>query len=440
MGQVDTATITGILPKLIEDGSRIRPVADSRFLREINKAKQTNMINPGGLYTPYAVSENYGGFAVPEGGPIRAGSKPAYTMAQAQIRQLWKSMNWTGALERIRDQYLTKLQQDPKYAGLTRADLMQKAMNRAVADQMFSTFKEYARMENFFALQGGDNSAVGVVTAINHGTKVITCDGLTTAMGNRFMNLGMEVEFRDNAGVLRDATDDYYTIDQVVTHNSTGNFHVSVDPTDVAAGDTVHLVNGYAALPTGVPNYVDDAGEFKGITRSDYPEIFESVMIRHNNAPSIAPIHVREQLSFVQGKVGYERVVNFMLWMNKAQKFNWETFVYDNLIRQVGADRVRLADYAVAEFEWDGHPLNIDVDVPPDSLYVLNMLTWRKITQTALQAYVYHTNQILVNPPNAAGQYLDAKQATIFSEYNWDTDDVQSQSIQSGFGFNYNHI
>lgn len=440
MGQVDTATITGILPKLIEDGSRIRPVADSRFLREINKAKQTNMINPGGLYTPYAVSENYGGFAVPEGGPIRAGSKPAYTMAQAQIRQLWKSMNWTGALERIRDQYLTKLQQDPKYAGLTRADLMQKAMNRAVADQMFSTFKEYARMENFFALQGGDNSAVGVVTAINHGTKVITCDGLTTAMGNRFMNLGMEVEFRDNAGVLRNATDDYYTIDQVVTHNSTGNFHVSVDPTDVIAGDTVHLVNGYAAMPTGVPNYVDDAGDFKGITRSDYPEIFESVMIRHNNAPSIAPIHVREQLSFMQSKVGYETVVNLMLWLNKAQKFNWETFVYDNLIRQVGADKVRLSDFAVAEFEWDGHPLNIDVDVPPDSLYILNMLTWRKITQTALQAYVYHTNQILVNPPNADGQYLDAKQATIFSEYNWDMDDPRTNSIQSGFSFNYNHI
>lgn len=440
MGQLDTATITGILPKLIESSSKVRPVADSRFLREINKARETSMINPGGLFQTYAVSENYGGFAVPEGGAIRAGSKPAYTMAQAQIRQLWKSMNWTGSLERIRDKYLTQLMVDPKYAALPKGELMQKAMNRAVADQVISTFKEYARMENFFALQGGDNSAIGVVTAVDTGANTVTFDGLTTAMGNRFFNLGMEIEFRSNAGAIRNATATYFTVDAVVTHNSTGTVHFDDVGADIIPGDTAHLVNGYAALPTGVPNYVDDAGDFKGVTRSDYPEIFESIMIRNIGAPTISPLAVREQLSFIQGKVGYETALKLMLWMNKAQKFNWESYVYEHLIRQVGADRVRLADYAVSEFEWDGHELNIDVDVPPDSLYVLNMLTWRKITQTALQAYIYHTNQLLVNTIDSSGNYLDAKQATIFSEYNWDMDDCRTNSIQSGFAFNYNHI
>ena len=439
MGQLDIATITGILPKLIEGGG-IRPIAQSRFLREINKAKETMMINPGGLYTPYAVSENYGAFGVAEGGPILAGNAPQYTLAQAQIRQLWKSMNWTGGVERIQNTYLTKLKQDPKYSGLGQDKLNQVAMNFAVRDTVFSTFKEYARMENFFALQGGDNSAIGVVTAADAGAKTVTFDGDTTAMGNRLFNLGMQIEFRSDAGVLRDTTAAYFTVDQVVTHDVTGVVHFSVGGADIVAGDTAHFRNSYAKLPTGVPEYVDDAGDFKGVTRADFPEIFESVMIRHTNSPTIAPLHVREQLSYVQSKVGYDVPLHLMMWMCKTQRFNWESFVYNSLIRQVAADRVRLADYAVNEFEWDGMALNQDVDVPPDSLYLLNMTTWRKIVQTALQAYRFNSGDLVVNVINSNGEYTDAKQSTIFSESNWDCEDARTNSIQSGFAFNYRHI
>lgn len=439
MGQLDVATITGLLPKLIEEGG-IRPIAQSRFLQEINKARETNKMNPTGLNTTFAVSENYGGFAVAEGGPILAGNAPKYTLAKASLRQLWKSMNWTGSLERIRDEFINVVKQDYAGQNLSQGQLLQKAMNRAVKDQVFSTFKEYGRLENFFALQGGDNSAIGIVTAVNVGGNTATFDGQTTSMGNRIFNLGMQIEFRDPAGVLRNATATYFTVDQVVTHDVTGLVHFDDMGADVVAGDTAHLRNSYAALPTGVPEYVDDAGVYKSVTRSDYPDIFESVMIRHVNSPTIAPIHVREQLSFMQSKIGYGVPQKLMLWMCKTQKFNWESFIYDNLLRQVGADKVRLADFAVQEFEWDGYALNIDVDVPPDSLDVLNMLSWRKIVQTALQAYRYNSGDTVVNVINADGQWLDAKQSTIFSEYNWDCGDPRTNSVQSGFAFNYRHI
>lgn len=439
MDPLAIATITGIAPKLIEEGG-IRPIAQSRFLREINKARETNKINPTGLNTTYAVSENYGGFAVAEGGPILGGSKPKYTLARATLRQLWKSMNWTGGVERINDDFLNVVKQDFANQNLSMGELMQKARNRAVKDQVFSTFKEYARLENFFALQGGDNSAIGIVTDVDTGANTVTFDGQTTAMGNRIFNLGMQIEFRSNAGALRNVTADYFSVDQVVTHDVNGVVHFDDVGADLVAGDTAHLRNSYAGLPTGIPEYVDDAGDFKGVTRSDYPDIFESVMIRHVNSPTIAPIHVREQLSFMQSKVGYDVPMKVMLWMNKAQKFNWESFMYNNLLRQVGAERVRLADYAIQEFEWDGYPLNIDVDVPPDSLDVLNMLTWRKIVQTRLQAYRYNSGDIMVNVINSNGEILDARQSTIFSEYNWDCDDARTNSIQSGFAFNYRHI
>lgn len=441
MGQVDTNTVAAVMPKLIE-AERVsrRPIAESRFLKEANKARETTMINPGGLYTPRTVSENYGGFAVAEGGAILGGSSPEYILDKAVLRALWKSMSWTGALERIASQWLTKLKEDPKNKNLNDGQLKQLAMNWAVADQVYSTFREYGRMENWFALQGGDNSAIGIVTAINHGTKTISCDGNSTAAGNRLINKGMVLEFRDGAGVLRNATADSYTVDQIVTHDATGNFHVSVDPTDVAADDTVHLVNGYAALPTGVPEYVDDQGTYKGNTRSNYPELLESVMIRNVGAPTIAPIHLRTQLSRIRGLVGYDVPLKLIFWMCKTQTFNWQSYIYANLIRQVGADKVRLTDFAASEFEWDGHPLNEDRDVPPDSVDMLNMATWRKIVQTKLQPYMFHQNQLLVNPINTSGQYLDSRQATIFSEYNWDMDDPRTNSVQSGFSFDYAEI
>lgn len=440
MGQLDIATITGVLPKIFMRGSEIRPLSESRFLKEINQAKKTSRINPGGLFQTYAVSENYGAYGVAEGGAILGGSKPAYTLTEAQIRQLWKSLEWTGDLERIRDDMLNQMKHDPKYANQASDVLMQKAMNWAVADQVFSTFKDYARIENFFALQGGDNSAIGTVTAVNSGANTATFDGTTTAAGNRMFEIGVAAEFRSPGGVIRNATAAYFTVDQVVTHDSTGTVHFDDMGADVLVGDTAHYRNGYGKMPVGVPGYVDDTGDFKGVTRSDFPAIFESVMIHHQNSPTIAPIHVRTQLSYMQTKLGYDVTMKFVLWMCKAQKFNWETYCYDNLIRMVGAARPGMADYAIGNFEWDGNDLNIDRDVPPSALDILNMATWQKIERTPLQPYKFDSGQLVVSKINSDGERLDARMSAIFSESNWDLLDPRSNSIQDGFAFAFAHI
>jgi hypothetical protein len=122
--------------------------------------------------------------------------------------------------------------------------------------------------------------------------------------------------------------------------------------------------------------------------------------------------------------------------MNGCQKYNFETFIYNSLVRQVGADKVRVADFAIQEFEWDGHPLNTDIDVPPDSVDLLDMLSWDKVVQTKMRPLVYNTSDIIVNVPNANGGWDDSKQTTILEESNWRCNNPINNSIASGYGFN----
>src|SRR5688572_22909565 len=104
--QISTTTINAVLPKLIEKGRNLRAY-QSRFLQEINKARTVNRMNPGGLYSPFQVAENETAFAVAEGGPILSGASPEYAMGVTQLRQHWASIAWTGALERVRNEFLT---------------------------------------------------------------------------------------------------------------------------------------------------------------------------------------------------------------------------------------------------------------------------------------------------------------------------------------------
>lgn len=441
-----TTAIAGIAPKLIAGGQN-NILAQSRFLREINRAiEEVTKINQGGLFTPWTLSEAAGVFAVAEGGPILSGTAPTYGLTSVGLRALWKTIPWTGNIERQRDEWMTKFTRDgvANYGvkSMTSDKLLQLATNWAVRDNIYSAFKMYGRYENFFALQGVANSAIATVTSIPS-TGVngkARFDPSLTSTGNRLFDLGATVEFRDNAGALRDASVavGYVSVNAQVDHDDiNGEVQFSNMPADVVIGDTVHFRNTYGQAPTGVPFYIDDTGDFQGVARSTAPHIYESVMIRHANSPTISPMHLREQIQRVRGKIGpYNAPYKPVIWMNGAQKYNFETFIYNALIRQVDAGRTRIADFAISEFEWDGNPINTDRDVPPDSVYMLNMLSWDKVVQTKLRPLIYNQSDIIVNTISADGQWEDSKQSTIMSEYNWRCNNPLSNSIASGYGFN----
>jgi len=432
------SVINDILPKLILEGQNL-VVAQARVLRVINKVRETNKINPTGIYKPYTIDENNTGYGVAEGGAILGGGRPEYVMSNVGLRCHWASMEWTGQLERIKDQFLTQLRRNKEYEPYTDNQLVNIARNFAIRDQAHSTLKMWARRENFWALQGGANSAIGVVTGIaDIATDALYFDWNTTSIGNRMFGKGQQIEFRDAAGVRRDLelATGYGTVSARVAKTSVGKVQFDDIDQNIIVGDTAHLRNSYALMPEGVPAYVDDTGSFRGIARSTNPDIFSSVMLRLTGSPTISPAVVRELLSKMQSKMGYEIPMDLVFWMNKAQEFNWESYVYSTLIRQVDASGVKVADLAVNEVQWGGRKFNIDVDVPPDSLYALNMMDWEHIVQTPMQPYPFDAGTYVKSMINSDGQYLDARMSVIFAEHNWAMSDPRSHGIVNGLAFN----
>lgn len=443
-----TTAIAGIAPKLIDRGhNNIK--AQARFLQEINKAiEEVTKINTGGLFTPHTVAEAAGVFVTIEGGSILSGTAPEYDVTSVGLRALWKTIPWTGYVERQRNEWLTKLQRDgmnnsdSPYKGMTSDKLLQLATNWAVRDTIYSAFKMFARYQNYFVLQGVANSAIGSVTSIQATGVNGTCrfDPQTTSTGNRLLDKNAQVSFYSPGGAIRNGSvaAGYVTVNAIVDHEDpNGQVQFSNMPADVLVGDTVHFRATFGQAPVGIPEYVDDTDDFQGVARSTAPHLYESVMIRHANSPSLSPMNLREQIQRVRGKIGeYNAPIKFVLWMNGCQKYNFETFIYNSLVRQVAADKVRIADFAVQEFEWDGHALNTDIDVPPDSVYMINMLSWDKIVQTKLRPLIYNQNDVIVSVPSADGGWEDSKQSTILEESNWRCNDPRMNSIASGYGFN----
>lgn len=432
------AVINDILPKLIADGQNLI-VAQARFLREINKARETNRINPTGLYKPFTVDENNTGYGVAEGGPILGGGRPEYAMTNVGLRAHWATFEWTGQLERIKDAFLTQLKRNKEYEPYTDNQLQNIARNFAIRDQVESTLKMYARRENFYALQGGANSAIGVVTSIaDIATNKLYFDWNTTSIGNRMFGKGQQVEFRDGAGVRRDLdlARGYGEVSTRVARTTTGAVQYDDIDQNIIVGDTAHLRNSFALMPEGVPAYIDDTGDFRGLARSTNPDVLSSVMLRMGGNVAFTPVILRELLSKMQSKMGYDVPFEIVYWMCKTQLYNFETFVYSTVVRQVDASKVGTADLSIGEVQWDGRKFNIDVDVPPDQVDALNMMTWSNIVQTPMQPYPFDAGTYVKSLINSDGQYLDSRMSVVFGEHNWVNEDPRSNGIVTGLSFN----
>lgn len=446
MSNLSNSTISSVLPKIINKGRNMK-VAQSKFLQRMSAAKVRNNVNPGGTYSPFTIEENDTAFGVAENGPILQGSSPEYTIGSINIRAHWSSMAWSGKIERIRDQYLTKFTRDAdmqkKYS---LPQLQEMAANSAVKDQVISTLKMYARRENYFALQGLPSSAIGVVTA-EPGTPNIDHSWDTTPQGNRMFNKNQQIQYYSSAGLIHDnglTSKNYITVaskpDKTWQNGDNGRVAFDEIPTDLDVTDVAVFRNSYGLMPEGVLTYLNDTGTFKGITRTDDPETFESVMIRETGSPTFGPSHIREGLSQLESKRGYGTSMDIEFWMNKTQRYNWESQVYNSpFVRNIGPGMVQKLDMAVGDVYWDGHPFNIDVDVPPDTVLGLFMADWEKLEQTRLQAYEFDSGQYVKTPINSDGDFLDSRMSTIFSEYNWDCLNPQ-QLVISGLGFDRRHV
>lgn len=465
MADLDLAKVNSLFPKILEKTVRNKKF-QSRFLRRIEAAaEKISYNNPLGNNTPYVINENASLFGVGEGGQILNGTPVEYTQGTIDIRKMWKSGGFTGDVERQLDGKTAEIAKEKPELRGDFDELNRLAHNRLVRDLIFSTLNLYAHHENYFALQGTDQSTVGVVTALpgTLGAGNVGFAWASTAQGNRLFEKNQRIQFYNSGtqrttGMTADAGSYFSEIDlkpdhRASTNATNGTVHFTNLPSTLAVGDTAHFQNSYGMLPQGFLHYVDDTGSFKGITRSTDYERFASVVDRRTGSPTLTPLILHENESFVEGKVGYGVPVDMKIVMNKAQRFNYTAqlyntqagFAYTRFVdTQKGGGRVDRYDPSVNTNEealkFGNMEMIFDEHVPPGEVFFINFASWRKYTRTEVKPYAFDSGSYIINPIDQYGVRLDKRMFTIFSEYNWDCMNPITNSRITGLAFNAAHV
>lgn len=467
MANLDLAKVNDLFPKILEKTVR-NQTYQSRFLKQINAAVESvRYNNPLGTNTPYVTQENATLFSVAEGGQILNGAPVEYDQGTVDIRKMWKSAGFTGDVERQLDSKIAEIQHEKKNLAGNFDELNRIAHNRLVADLVFSTLNLYAHHENYFALQGTDRSTIGVVTGLpaDLGTGNVGFAWASTPQGNRIFEKNQEVQWVEGGGttprttgMTASAGSYFSTVDQKVDHGSRTNaangvVHFDQLPSNLAVGDTCHFRNTFGALPTGFMHYTDDAGSFKGITRSVDPERFSSVMDRRTGSPNLTPLILHENESFLEGKVGYNMPVVTKIVMNKAQRFVYTSQLYNTdsgfgytrwIDAQRNGGRIDKYDPSVNTKEdalaFGNKEIIVDEHAPPSEVFFINFASWRKIVRTNVRPYAFDSGSYIINPIDQYGIRLDQRMFTIFSEYNWDCVNPITNSRITGLGFDPTHV
>jgi len=476
---MNTTTIN--LPLMVEilEDLRQHHVLECKFETRMRQSQESMRWNPRGILSPYTASLDYTHFGMSEQGVIQNGGSNEYVQLKQTMRQIWKTVSITGELQRLRDQEFVSLKEEYGQEIPDQGQLMSLATNNALEYILKQAGQVFGRLKNYYAINGNDSSAIGVITGMPGGTD-IEFDWTTTDIGNRMLREGMKVQFYDtslgqlrrnsaNYASPRTESEQYSVVDAMVdpraSVNIANNGLVSFDVLPVnnnagaanalVAGDTVHILQGYGAMPQGFLYWVSDTGSLNGesgpITRSDYPDSFIPVI--QNNSPGTAntPLLMAAMESYLRGAVADGEPINTEIWMNKAQTFEYVKFGLNSAGGDGNAFNVQRftdlvpptkVDVGVphAGLSFNNIRIEEDVDVPPSKVLWIDWLGWMVDVETPETIYEYHQNQQLYQAHNSYGEPIDAKQATLFTQYNYRCTKFKTQGYQEDLSFNADQI
>lgn len=475
----NTTTINlPIMVEILED-LRVHHVLECKFEKRMRETQESMRWNPNGIISPYESAQDYTHFGMSEGGVIQNGGTNEYVNTKQTMRQIWKSVNLTGELQRIKSQEFVRLKEEYGQSVPDVAALMSLAENNAVEYLLKRAGQVFGRLKNYYAINGGDSSPLGTVTG-TPGGNVLEFSWATTDQGNRMLKKGMKIQFYDTSlGQLRSNAANYAaprsesqqysvianTVDPRASVNLANNGAVTFDVLPVnnnagaanalAAGDTAHILQGYGAMPQGFLYWVSDTGALQGeagnITRSNYPEIFIPVIQNNSANTANTPLLMAAMESYLRGRIADDEPINTEIWMNKAQTFRYIKFGLNSAGGDGNAFNItRFGDLGVPNKVDVGVPhsglsfnnikIEEDVDVPPSKNLWIDWLGWMVDVETPETIYEYHQNQQFIQAHNSYGEPIDAKQATLFTQYNYRCTKFKTQGFQEDLAFDADQI
>jgi hypothetical protein len=151
-------------------------------------------------------------------------------------------------------------------------------------------------------LWGDGSGELARASAFNAGTLVVTCNNAGNLFGVQLLEIGMEVEFRDNAGALKVGGGVTWGR---ITAISEGNltFTLSQGPSDVANGDRIYLRDSYNSAPRGFLYQVNNSGAWQGLSdRTVYRGTSPAVV--NANGAAMSEGFIRKAVSAMAFKKG----------------------------------------------------------------------------------------------------------------------------------------
>ena len=205
-------------------------------------------------------------------------------------------------------------------------------------------------------------------------------------------------------------------------------------------------------MPQGFLHWVNDTGNLLGsagnVARSSAPEVFISVIQNNSSATENTPRLMAAMDSYFRGMMSDNEPIAMEIWMNKAQVFKYQMFATNTQNTQFNVQRwadltaPTALDVGVphAGLSFNNIKIEEDFDVPPSKNLWIDWMGWMVDVETPTTIYEFHQNQQMYQMHNSYGEKLDAKEITMFTQYNNRCTKFKTQGFQDDLAFDADQI
>jgi hypothetical protein len=344
---VDTTT-SNIGPQLkekvaskIEDA--VEKATETWNLIEKGKTESTNAL---GYRLPSSVEDNASElWSSVEGDDFPEGDTDVPVSMNVKYTRVYKTGTITGDVRNH--------EKDPDKIG----SIISSKFGRAVMDLK----KSINRM-----LFGESSGELARISAINTGTRTITCATTVNQFGVRKVKKRHKLEVRSAGGALRSTNTDYLVVESIDRDND--NFVYKAAPGlagDAAINDLLTLKKSYGNALHGLDYHLGNSGVYQNVTRGATNPALNAMVIDAQTEYLSASM-IDKLINGMTFKAGEENSDDLIITWSPAQKQQYWNLGYR--LQQI-AGGAKKFDLSFEGATHQGIPTRVDVDCPNNSLY-----------------------------------------------------------------------
>lgn len=259
------------------------------------------------------------------------------------------------------------------------------AIKNVVEENMADLAKQIRNWRNKLLHTGGKGT-LGVVSAINTGTKTIT---LTGGFGSRLVGTGLTVEIVDPATDLKRASVPISQVNNALGGTQTFTY-TGADPGGTVAGDLVRfrgLVDGAPIATYGLPYFINNStiGTLLGITKNQAPYVVSNSL--DAGGGQLTQPMVEALINIIQARLDDDPMAGGFWHWHRSQKSSYQELGFNLMtIPMAGGTAPSELDLFFGgsgnsdTFKMAGYMTQIDDHADNTAVYFVQPDGWGKVT------------------------------------------------------------